>query len=94
MLKISSYIEGGTQTVKLEGEIAGAWVSELDRYWCSLVSGAPAECLEIDLSAVTYIDSSGEALLTAIWRRGAKFKARGLLNRFIVEEITRSREQH
>lgn len=91
MLRISTYAEGESLIMKLEGEIAGDWAAELDRCWCSLISSSEpraAKPVEVDLTAVTYIDAGGEAILTAMYRRGAKLKARGLLNRFIVQQIT------
>ena len=72
MLRIS-WIEGGASdsigTLKLEGKLLGPWVDELSR-----VCGDPCLCpssLRLDLTAVTFIDSSGVKLVNDLSLQGA-----------------------
>ncbi len=61
MLRITSHPEpcGETRLV-LEGRLAGAWVSELRRVVAA--AGEPSR-VALDLSALTYADADGLALL-------------------------------
>ena len=72
MLRIS-WIEmepsHSSRTLKLEGRLLGPWVDELDR-----ICGEPPvpPCgLRLDLTAVTFIDSTGVKLVNDLMLRGA-----------------------
>jgi anti-anti-sigma regulatory factor len=88
MLRITTHQESKSLTFQLEGKLAGAWVQELRDCWQNLLRdrGLPAIC--IDLSAVTFIDTAGKDLLTAMSQQGAEFIASGCLMKSIVAEIT------
>lgn len=47
----------------------------------------------VDLSAVTFIDADGKALLGQMYNEGAEWVAPGCLNKCIVEEIMQSTEK-
>jgi hypothetical protein len=44
----------------------------------------------VDLTAVTFVDEKGKALLTRMWEGGAEFRVAGCLTRCLVEEITKA----
>jgi hypothetical protein len=44
----------------------------------------------VDLTAVTFMDEKGKALLTRMWEAGAEFRAAGCLTRCLVEEMTKA----
>ena len=48
-------------TLRLEGKLLGPWVTELARS-CNELACSP-DCLRLDLSAVTFVDGPGLALL-------------------------------
>ena len=85
MLKVTTLDIKQTVTLKLEGRLAGPWVQEVTRVW------ADAACQErryvVDLTAVTFIDNPGRALLETMSKRGAQFIAADCLTRNIVAEI-------
>jgi ABC-type transporter Mla MlaB component len=60
-------------TLRLEGKLLGPWVAELARV-CDEVSGSP-DCLRLDLSAVTFADGPGVALLRDLLGRGVTLAA-------------------
>ena len=60
-------------TLRLEGKLLGPWVAELARS-CNEVSCSP-DCLRLDLSAVTFVDGPGLALLRDLLGRGARLTA-------------------
>ena len=87
MLKITVQKDprAGSASVLLEGRLVGAWVDELERSWKEL--GAGMHSCTVDLTAITYIDPKGKALLTEMWRAGAKLLATGCCNKSIIEGI-------
>ena len=92
MLRISQYENSRSITFRLAGELAGPWVIELERAWHAVVAGMQGKTILVDLTEVTFIDSAGKNLMTQMHTRGTEFLAVGCLNRFMVEEITRTRE--
>jgi ABC-type transporter Mla MlaB component len=81
MLKITRTLETrSTATVKLEGKLMEPWVAEVLSA-CALPPGATSE-LTLDLSAVSFVDGAGVALLHGLLRRGVKVAA---CSHFIAE---------
>jgi ABC-type transporter Mla MlaB component len=74
MLRIT-YIQGNESalTLRLEGKLLGPWVTELDRTCNELP--CPRNRLRLDLSAVTFVDGLGVALLRDLLARGATLAA-------------------
>ena len=60
-------------TLRLEGSLVGPWVTELDRS-CDELPCSPGY-LRLDLSAVTFVDGPGVALLRDLIGRGATLTA-------------------
>ena len=60
-------------TLRLEGKLVGPWVTELARSCNELPS--PTDRLRLDLSAVTFADGPGVALLRDLLGRGATLAA-------------------
>ena len=89
MLKITGQrnAESAFLTLILEGRLAGPWVEELDAYRREMLENQQC-CAMIDLTAVTFIDAKGKALLTQLWQQGVDLRASGCLTRCLVEEIT------
>jgi ABC-type transporter Mla MlaB component len=91
MLKITKHRDAGSESLsfKLEGQLAGPWVEELDACWRQVATNTPSHRM-IDLTGVTFVDAAGKALLTRLWQQGAELRAAGCLTRCIVEEITKA----
>ena len=91
MLKITQHRDPATKSVSfiLEGRLRGPWVDELDICWRRMGSNKPSGSM-VDLTAVTFVDEKGKALLTRMWEGGAEFRAAGCLTRCLVEEITKA----
>jgi len=60
-------------TLRLEGKLLGPWVTELARSCNELP--CYLDCLRLDLSAVTFVDGPGVALLRDLIGRGATVAA-------------------
>lgn len=86
MLRITVQEDGTQLRLHLAGRLAGAWVAETENTWRSApVSG---RAVEIDMREVTGIDESGRCLLRAMNEAGARFIAKGVAMKALVEEIT------
>ena len=88
MLRITVREERGRATLKLEGNLSGPWVSELERCWQETVF-CP-EYIVIDLSQVRQFDARGKSLLRAMHMAGSQLKGEGPLTSYIVQEIQHS----
>ena len=74
MLRITRLSQKGRGlTIKLEGEIVGAWVGAA-RDACA-VRGRRPRHLRLDLAAVTYVDATGVQWLSDLLAEGAEIAA-------------------
>jgi hypothetical protein len=86
MLRITVQEDGSVWRLHLAGRLAGAWVAEAENMWRSAsVSGKP---LEIDMREVTGVDEAGRCLLRAMNHAGARFIAKGVAMKALVEDMT------
>ncbi len=67
MLRITSIPNGQSVVLKLEGELIGPWVAELEQT-CAAVE-VTARPLELDLAGLSFADRSGARLLAALVAR-------------------------
>src|SRR2546427_2291608 len=63
MLRITVTHESDVIRLKLEGDLAGAWVTELEESWRAAHSTRGDRRLNLDLTAVERVDMAGEYLL-------------------------------
>jgi outer membrane protein len=87
MLRITVSNNSGATTCKLEGKLAGLWVSELEQAWRTGMTNA--ESLVVDLSGVAFVDPAGRELLGRMHARGARFTANSPFTKGVVEQIVR-----
>src|SRR5262250_3028330 len=90
MLRITIRERPEQVTMKLEGQLIGAWVSELESSWRTTNSTLLGRSLCLDLEAVDRVDGAGRYLLALIARSGARMEGSGAemkeLLRAIAEE--------
>jgi len=88
MLRVTTKVEEEQSrvTLKLEGKLAGPWVSEFERCWCLTLE--KWKDVVVELGGLTFIDSKGKCLLAKIHGQGAKLTGTGLMTRSIIEEIS------
>jgi len=89
MLRVTESEEGGSYVLMVEGKLTGATLGPLSDLLQRLPSafGATRPVL-VDLMGVTSIDAEGKQILKQLHSRGATFRAKGCLNRAILEGIT------
>jgi hypothetical protein len=91
MLKITIENAMNTATLKLEGRLAGPWVSELERCWHAVKDGSGDKPVMVDLCEVTFVDAEGRKLLSWMYEQGARLRTFGCMVKGIVDEIV---QQH
>ena len=89
MLRVTESVEDGLYVLMVEGKLTGASLGPLSE----LLQHLPAAFEEgkpvlVDLMGVTSIDAEGKQILKAFYSRGATFRAKGCLNRAILDGIT------
>jgi len=87
MLRITVKPELDVIRVKLEGELAGTWVSELEDSWRAAHSIRGDRPLHLDLTAVNHVDGAGKYLLALLRCSGAHLIASGTLMTELVRTI-------
>lgn len=86
MLRIT--VEDGSRpSIRLEGKLSGPWVAELEKAWNRFAANESGKPITVDLSEVTFIDSAGKKLLSALVERGAELRAAHLMTKYIVGQI-------
>ena len=87
MLKITTETALHTATLKLEGQLAGPWVDELERSWFAVRDNIANRLVMVDLCEVTFVDAEGRKLLAWMHGQGARFRTLGCMAKGIVQEI-------
>jgi ABC-type transporter Mla MlaB component len=87
MLRITVQHSPSQVRLKLEGDLAGAWVTELEDCWRSARSSLDGRSLCVDLSAVERVDRAGEYLLALLHRNGAELAASGAVMTELVRTL-------
>jgi len=83
MLRISLIDSRSNQiTLRLEGRVAGPWVSELWKA-CEKVLG-DGQALELNLADVSFLDLAGVTLLTQVRARGVELTG---CSPFVAEQL-------
>jgi ABC-type transporter Mla MlaB component len=89
MLRITVQDEPDQITLKLEGNLGGIWVTELEDSWRAVNSTLAGRSLRLDLTAVDRVDSAGNYLLALLRRSGAELIASGTAMSELVLSIAR-----
>jgi hypothetical protein len=87
MLRITYAQTETEQRWTLCGQLAGLWVAELRACWEHGRNAADGAHPVVDLSEVTFIDESGERLLSEMRNSGAKFVAAGVETKHLLENL-------
>jgi anti-anti-sigma regulatory factor len=87
MLRITSRDSAEGVTLKLEGRLAGAWVTELEDCWRQSAAALDGRSLWVDLTGVDCADTAGRYLLILMHNAGAKFIAPGCVMAALVADI-------
>jgi anti-anti-sigma regulatory factor len=87
MLRIDIREQNDVTIFIVEGKLTKRGVNELEDCWKSAISSLPQRPIQVNLSAVTFIDSDGKDLLTRMRGHGAVLVPTGCFMKVIVDEI-------
>jgi hypothetical protein len=87
MLRITYSDSATEQKLIVCGRLTGPWVAELRSNWQRARLEANARKCVVDISDVTFIDGEGEELLHAMKVDGARFVARGVDTRHLLDNL-------
>jgi ABC-type transporter Mla MlaB component len=87
MLRITQAESETEQRWTLCGRLTRPWVSELRASWEHRREGGASARAVVDLSDVTFIDESGEALLSEMVRNGVEFIAAGVETKHLLKNL-------
>jgi ABC-type transporter Mla MlaB component len=88
MLKITVQRSPSEVRLKLEGNLAGVWVTELEDCWRSAHAILAGRSLCVDLLAVEQVDRAGRYLLALMRRNGAQLIASGAAMTELVRTLS------
>jgi len=89
MFRLTQTEEGSSTVFVIEGKLGGPSLGPLAELLRSLRAEVGShQPVIVDLMGVTSIDCGGKGLLKELHASGATFRAKGCLNRAIVEGIT------
>src|SRR5215510_8845545 len=92
MLRITDVREtmpdgGAVWTLKLEGDIQGEWVKELQRAWRAVRRAAGGASIRMVLANVQAVDPAGRALLAEMHRDGVAILGTDAITAAIRDEV-------
>jgi len=89
MFRLTQTEEGEATVFVIEGKLSGPTLVSLGEFLRTLHAEVGGNRpVVVDLTGVTSMDGEGKQLLKDLHARGATFRAKGCLNRAIVEGIT------
>ena len=91
MLRITIAETLTEQRWTLEGRLVQPWISELKSNWARTETARRERKCVVDLTAVTFIDKSGEKALAELSKGGAELIATGCYTRHVVQNIERKK---
>jgi ABC-type transporter Mla MlaB component len=87
MLRIKHAQTDIERRLTLCGQLTGPWVTELRACWERYRQVAVNPHIVVDLSDVTFIDESGEKLLSEMGNTGVTFVAAGVETKYLLEHL-------
>jgi ABC-type transporter Mla MlaB component len=86
MLRITVDDRPDQISLRLEGDLSGPWVSELEDSWRAARVNGPLVC--VDLAGVQYVDRAGKYLLALLEINGAVLVGAGAEMTDLLQTIT------
>ena len=91
MLRITIAETPTEQKWTVEGQLVHPWISELKSTWTRTETARRERKCVVDLTGVTFIDKSGEKMLTTLSKQGAELIAYGAYTRYVVHNIEKKK---
>lgn len=89
MLRITVEPEGDVVRMRLEGDLAGTWVHDLEEAWRAIRASSSGRTEILELSDVARVDDAGRYLLALIRESGSRLCSTGIETRALLDSIAR-----
>lgn len=89
MLKITIRHEVEEVWLKLEGDLSGTWVRELEETWRTTRASSVGKPACLDLTGVSRVDDAGRYLLALIHETGARMVSTGVAMKDLLDSLAR-----
>lgn len=89
MLRITIFETPSEQKWVLQGRLIGPWAAELRSTWKRDHTRNNGRTCIVDLREVTFIDASGERVLTKMMQDDARFIVEGVYATHVIENLQR-----
>jgi anti-anti-sigma regulatory factor len=70
MLRITIEEKQRAVILRLEGQLIGPWVADVEQCWRNIFASRGEKAVQVDLSAVHFVDTAGGALLNRMHDAG------------------------
>ncbi len=77
MLRITIEEKANAVVLRLEGQLIGPWVEEVEQCWQNVFATLGQRSVQVDLSAVSFMDTAGGALLNRMHDAGFRLAGGG-----------------
>lgn len=81
MLRITIDEKQDSVVLRLEGKLIGPWVEEVEQCWRNVFATLGPRSVQVDLSAVSFVDTAGGALLARMHEAGFRIAGGGAVVR-------------
>jgi len=79
MLRITIEEKGEAVVVRLEGQLIGPWVADVEQCWKNVFATLGQRTVQVDLSAVSFVDREVGALLSRVHGAGFRLESGEML---------------
>jgi anti-anti-sigma regulatory factor len=79
MLRITIEEKSEAVVVRLEGQLIGPWVADVEQCWRNVFATLGERTVQVDLSAVSFMDHEGGALLSRMQDAGFRLASGEML---------------
>lgn len=87
MLRITIEEKGKAVVLRLEGQLIGPWVADVEQCCKNVFATLGDRTVQVDLSAVSFLDDEGGALLHRMHSAGFRVESAGFLRIMGAERI-------
>jgi anti-anti-sigma regulatory factor len=77
MLRITIEEKENAVVLRLEGQLIGPWVADVEQCWRNAFATLGPRSVQVDLSAVNFVDTAGGALLKRMHDAGFRLAGGG-----------------
>lgn len=87
MLRITIDEDKDAVVLRLEGQLIGPWVEDVEQCWRRAFATLGSRTVQVDLSAVNFVDASGGALLIRMHDAGFRLAGNSPATEHLLDRV-------